>query len=45
LLKVKPEVNSPTRFREYRPWSNPQYWTLYAKTAAAGLRRAGFPGE
>jgi adenylate cyclase len=45
LLNVKPEVNSLARFRAYRPWGNPEYWTLYEKTAAAGLRRAGFPDE
>jgi tetratricopeptide (TPR) repeat protein len=45
LLKVKPEVNSLAQFRTYRPWGNPQYWALYEKTAAAGLRRAGFPDE
>jgi hypothetical protein len=45
LLKVKPEVNSLACFRAYRPRGNPQYWALYEKTAAAGLRRAGFPDE
>ena len=45
LVRIKPEVNSLARFRVYRPWGNPQYWTLYEKTAAAGLRRAGFPDE
>jgi adenylate cyclase len=45
LLKIKPEVNSLARFRDFRPWGNPQYWALYEKTAATGLRRAGFPDE
>jgi adenylate cyclase len=45
LLKIKPEVNSLARFRDFRPWGNPQYWALYEKTAAAGLRRAGFPDK
>ena len=44
-LKLNPEVNSLVRFRAYRPWGNPAYWQLYEKTAAAGLRRAGFPDE
>jgi TolB-like protein/class 3 adenylate cyclase/Flp pilus assembly protein TadD len=44
-LKLNPEVNSLARFRAYRPWGNPAYWQLYEKTAAAGLRRAGFPDE
>ena len=43
-LKVKSEVNSPDSVTS-APWGNPQYWTLYAKTAATGLRRAGFPDE
>jgi adenylate cyclase len=42
LLKVKPEVNSLAQFCAYRPWGNPQYWRLYEKTAAVGLRRTGF---
>jgi adenylate cyclase len=40
-LTLNPEVNSLTRFRAYRPWGNPRYWTLFEKTAAAGLRRVG----
>jgi TolB-like protein/class 3 adenylate cyclase/Flp pilus assembly protein TadD len=44
-LKLNPEVNSLASFRAYRPWGNPKYWQLYEKTAAAGLRRAGFPDE
>ena len=27
------------------PWGNTQYWSLFDKTAAVGLRRAGFPDE
>jgi adenylate cyclase len=45
LQKIKPEVNSLAQFRVYRPWGNPEYWALYEKTAAAGLRRAGLPDE
>jgi TolB-like protein/class 3 adenylate cyclase len=44
-LKLNQEVDSLARFRAYRPWGNPAYWQLYEKTAAAGLRRAGFPDE
>jgi adenylate cyclase len=44
-LKLNPEVSSLARFRAFRPWGSPQYWALYEKTAAAGLRRAGFPDE
>jgi predicted transglutaminase-like cysteine proteinase len=45
LRKVNPEVNSLARFRDLRPWGNSQYWALYEKTAAYGMRRAGFPEE
>ena len=44
-LELNPEVDSLAQFRAYRPWGNPQYWALFEKTAAAGVRRAGFPGE
>ena len=44
-IKLNPEVNSLAQFRAYRPWGNPQYWALFEKTAAAGLRRVGFPDE
>jgi TolB-like protein/Tfp pilus assembly protein PilF len=44
-LKLNPEVNSLAQFRAYRPWGNSQYWTLFEKTAAAGLRTAGLPEE
>jgi adenylate cyclase len=42
-LNLNPEVDSLARFRAYRPWGNPQYWALFEKTAAAGVRHAGFP--
>jgi len=44
-LIMKPEVNSLAQFRACRPWGNAQHWALFEKTAAAGLRRAGFPDE
>jgi Tfp pilus assembly protein PilF len=44
-LKLNPEVDSLARFRARRPWGNPRYWTLFEKTAAAGLRQAGLPDE
>ena len=44
-LKLNPEVDSLARFRAYRPWGNSEYWQLFEKTAAAGLRRAGFPDQ
>jgi adenylate cyclase len=44
-LKLNPEVDSLARFRGYRPWGNPQYWALFEKTAAAGVRQAGFPDQ
>jgi TolB-like protein/class 3 adenylate cyclase len=44
-LKLNPEVNSLAQFRAYRPWGNPEYWALFEKTAAAGLRRAGVSDE
>jgi adenylate cyclase len=44
-LNLNPEVDSLARFRAYRPWGNPQYWALFEKTAAAGVRQAGFPDE
>ena len=43
MRKVNPKVDSLARFHELRPWGNSQYWALYEKTAASGLRRAGFP--
>lgn len=43
MLKLKPEADSLARFRIFRPWGNTQYWKLFEETAAAGLRRAGFP--
>jgi TolB-like protein/class 3 adenylate cyclase len=44
-LKLNPEVNSLARFRVYRPWGNPEYWALFEKTVAAGLRRVSFPNQ
>jgi len=44
-LKLNPEVDSLARLRARRPWGSPQYWALFEKTAAAGLRQAGFPEE
>ena len=44
-FNLNPEVDSLARFRAYRPWGNPQYWELFEKTAAAGVRQAGFPDE
>jgi adenylate cyclase len=44
-LAIQPDVNSLARFRALRPWGNAQHWELFEKTAAAGLRRVGFPDE
>jgi len=44
-LNLNPEVDSLARFRAYRPWGNPQHWALFEKTAAAGVRQAGFPDQ
>ena len=45
-LKLKPETNSLARVRTQFPFmSNPAFWSLYEKTGATGLRRAGFPDE
>jgi adenylate cyclase len=44
-LKLNPRVDSLARFRAYRPWGSPQYWALFYKTAAAGVREAGFPDQ
>jgi hypothetical protein len=44
-LKLNPQVDSLARFRAYRPWGSPQYWALFEKTAAAGVRQAGFRDE
>jgi TolB-like protein/class 3 adenylate cyclase/cytochrome c-type biogenesis protein CcmH/NrfG len=40
-----PDVDSLAAYRAFRPWGSPQYWALFEKTAAAGLRRAGFSDE
>ncbi len=44
-LTLNAEVDSLARFRAYRPWGSPQYWALFEKTAAAGVREAGFPDQ
>ena len=44
-LAIEPDVNSLAHFRVLRPWGNAQHWELFEKTAAVGLRRAGFPDE
>ncbi len=43
--KLKPELNSLARWREYSHAGNSEYWALWEKTAAVGLRRVGFPDE
>jgi adenylate cyclase len=43
MLKLKPEASSIAGCRRLRPWGNARYWELFDETAAAGLRRAGFP--
>jgi TolB-like protein/class 3 adenylate cyclase/Tfp pilus assembly protein PilF len=44
-IKLKPEVNSLARWRDENSVGNRDYWALWEKTAAVGLRRAGFPDE
>jgi tetratricopeptide (TPR) repeat protein len=45
-IRLKPEVDSMTTWRTYRPWeTNPQYLALRTKTLDVGLYRAGFPVE
>jgi TolB-like protein/class 3 adenylate cyclase/Tfp pilus assembly protein PilF len=45
-IKIKPEVNSLTRYRAATPWiTNARHWALRDKTLNLGLRRAGFPDE
>jgi len=45
-IRLKPEVNSLTQLRAYRPWdASAQHSELREKTLIAGLRRAGFPDE
>ena len=44
--KLKPEINSLSAWRAYRPWiAHPPYWALMEKTFNVGLRRAGMPDE
>ena len=40
-----PGVASLAGYRAFHPWGNPQYWTLFEKTAAVGLRQARFPDK
>jgi TolB-like protein/DNA-binding winged helix-turn-helix (wHTH) protein/Flp pilus assembly protein TadD len=43
-VKLKPEVNSLARWRDYQPWiDNPQHRALREKAVDVGLRRAGMP--
>jgi adenylate cyclase len=48
-LKLKPEVNSLTKWYTYLPWTSrdnaPQFWALQDKTLDEGLRRIGFPEQ
>jgi adenylate cyclase len=44
-LIMKPEVNSLAQLRACRPWGNAEHWALFEETAAAGLRRVGFPDQ
>jgi adenylate cyclase len=44
-IKINPSVNSLARAKAARPWGNSDYWTLFDKTVATGLRRAGFPDK
>jgi TolB-like protein/DNA-binding winged helix-turn-helix (wHTH) protein/Flp pilus assembly protein TadD len=45
-VKLKPEVDSLARWRDYQPWiTNPQHWALREKTINIGLRRAGMPDK
>ena len=44
--KLKPEVDSLARWREYQPWiAIPQYRAMRNRTLYDGLRRAGFRDE
>jgi TolB-like protein/Tfp pilus assembly protein PilF len=44
-IELKPEMNSLAWLRAYPGGGYSQYWALYEKTAAVGLRRAGLPDE
>jgi hypothetical protein len=44
-IKLKPDIDSLTRFAAQSPFTNPEYVALRAKTLYVGRRRAGFPGE
>jgi hypothetical protein len=43
-IKLRPDVNSLTRFRTTHPWTmNHKHMELAARTIDVGLRRAGMP--
>ena len=42
-IKLRPELNSLARLREYMTWGSPKYWALRKSTIDLGLRRAGMP--
>jgi len=44
-IKLRPELNSLARTREYMTWGSPKYWALRKSTIDLGLRRAGMPDE
>ena len=44
-IKLRPELNSLARQREYMTWGSPKYWALRKITIDLGLRRAGMPDE
>jgi TolB-like protein/class 3 adenylate cyclase/cytochrome c-type biogenesis protein CcmH/NrfG len=44
-LKRNPNVDSLSAYRAFYPWGSPQYWALFDKTAAVGLRRGGLPDD
>ncbi len=44
-IELQPEMNSLAWLHAYPGARSQQYWALYDKTAAVGLRRTGFPEE
>jgi len=44
-IELKPEMNSLAWLRAYPGAGDRQYWALFEKTVAVGLRRAGMPEE
>jgi adenylate cyclase len=42
-IRINPAFSSLAKIRALRPYGNSQYWALFDKTIATGLRRAGFP--